>query len=440
MKRKPGRALALLAGGLLAVAATVVGTGGEAQAATPFASLPASTLSQFSLDPGTSFSDFGTSIAAVEAAGDVTVENADQVLVSGGTRGSTGLCHSTGLASSLSPTGFCWAKPDDTSDSYTAAGGWTPQGITGSYDAQPNGSWGDGTTAHTAYLASWHFDQDMGTADAKENEFARVTLVNADKGAITYNHLLLVQPTGDASAGGNFTAAPNTHADGVVWYGNKVFVASGRWLQVYDLQHIWKVSSTQQSVGISGGASSARGYDYALPMTGRYRTTSSDNTACASTAGTGPCLNSLSLDRSGQDGLVSAEFSDKNAGGGRVLRWPLNYRTALPATTDPSGIGLTHPTLGYVSPVWHMQGAATDGANWYIAGDCPGGVGGGSGDALPYSCIHKTQPDQAPHVLSTSPVLTEDLGYSPSAKRLWGINERINSTVGERVVFSVTTG
>lgn len=439
MRHIPRTARSLLAGGLLTVTATVLGIG-QAQAATPLATMPTATVSQFSLDPGTSFSDFGAAVGAVEAAGHVTVQNANQVLDAGGTQGSKGLCHNTGLSSSLGPTGFCWAKADDTSDSYTTTGGWTPQGITGSYDAQPNGLWADGTTQHTAYLASWHFDQAMGTANAQGNLFARLTLVNADSDAITYNHLLLVQPTGDASTGGNFTATPNTHADGVVWYGNHVFVANGRWLQVYDLRHIWKVNSTEQSVGISGSTSSARGYRYALPMIGRYRTTASDDTACNSATGTSPCLNSLSLDRNGPDGLVSAEFYNANAGGGRILRWPLNYQTALPTTTDPSGIGVVHPTVGYTSPIWHMQGAATDGTNIYLAGDCPTGVGGGSGDSLPYSCIHKAQPDQAPHVFTTSPVLTQNLGYSPSAGRLWGINERINSTTGERVVFSIATG
>lgn len=431
------RVRTLVAAGLLIVGAAVAG-GGTAQAATPFAAIDTATVNQFTLDPGTSFTGYGAAIDAVEAGGAVHVMDANQVLASGGRTGSTGLCHGTGLSSSLSPTGFCWDKADDTSNSYTPDGGWTPQGITGSYDAQPNGKWDNQTTSHTAYLASWHFDQDLGGSNPQSNAFARLTLVNADNGAITYNHMLLVEPSGDQSAGGNFRAAAGTHADGVVWYGNRVFVANGRWLQVYDLRHIWKVTSNQEMVGISGGVSSARWSNYALPMIGRYRTTASDGTACTPVTGTAPCLNSLSLDRSGQDGLVSAEYYASNAAGGRVIRWPLDAATTLPSTSDTSGVGTSHATVGYTSPIWHMQGAATDGTYWYLAGDCPSGVGGGSGDSIDYSCIHRAEPNQAPHVYTTSPVLTENLGYAPSAHRLWGINERINSTTGIRVVFSIT--
>ncbi|MFJ9904677.1 hypothetical protein ACIRVK_17580 [Streptomyces sp. NPDC101152] len=61
MRRRPRTARALLAGGLLTVAASVLGIG-QAQAATPLGTLPVATVSQFSLDPGTSFSDFGAAV------------------------------------------------------------------------------------------------------------------------------------------------------------------------------------------------------------------------------------------------------------------------------------------------------------------------------------------------------------------------------------------
>ncbi|KAK4232968.1 hypothetical protein C8A03DRAFT_19858 [Achaetomium macrosporum] len=394
-------------------------------------------VGSFALDPGTTFSNQAAALQAVEATGAVTVLDANQVLATSGRTGSAGLCHATGLSSSLKPGGFCWDHADDVSNSYTAAGGWTPQGITGSYDAQPNGLWDNVATRHTAYMASWHFDRLDSTGKLIRNEFARVTMVNANNNAISYNHLLLVQPYINGSGAANFRAMPGTHADGMVWYGNTLFVANGRFLQVYSLKHIWKVNSNQEMVGISGSTSSARWSNYALPLIGQYRTTTSDGTACTAAAGRMPCLNSLSLDRTGQDGLVSAEYY--GAAGGRVVRWPLDYQSMLPATTNPDahGAGVTHPTLGYVSPVWHMQGAATNGTHWYLVGDCPSGVGGGSGDSINYSCIHRALPDNSPHVYTTSPVLSQNIGYSPATKRLWGINERINSARGIRVVFSI---
>ncbi|WP_329403119.1 hypothetical protein [Streptomyces melanogenes] len=440
MTRSWKSGLTALAAGFAAVAGTLA-TAGPAQAATPFGSIDSAVVSQFALDPVADFGGqrqntfdvYDEAIKAVEAKGAVARTNATSVLTSGGRTGINGLCHGTGLSAGLSPSGFCWDKADDTSNSYTDAGGWTPQGLTGSYDAQPGGL----VDGHKAFLASWHFSRGLGGANPVANEFARVSLVNADNSKITYNHLLLVEPTGTQAGGdGNYRAVQGTHADGVVWYGNKVFVANGRWLQVYDLQHIWKVNSSQESVGINGTTSSARWSSYALPMVGRYRTTADDNTACVVATGTSPCLNSLSLDRTGQDGLVSAEYKPGGAGG-RVVRWPLNYLTALPTTTDPSGHGVSHATVGYSSPVWAMQGAATNGQYWYMSGTCPTGTGGGSGDAIDYSCIHRALPDDAPHVYTTSPVLTQNLGYSPDTGRIWGINERINSTTGIRVVFSI---
>lgn len=413
----------------LATAAVTIVTSPAAYAATPFAPIAGVTVSQFALNPGTSFADDSAAISAVESGGTVQVLNADNLLNGSGWSGSEGLCHDTGLASSLSPSGWCWDTADDISDSYTSTGGWTPQGITGSYDGQPGGLW-DG---HTAFLASWHWDVNMGTASAQDNIYARVTLVDADSNAIHYNHLLLVQPQKNADGSGTFTQTPNTHADGVVWYGNKVFVANGRQLQVYDLRHIWKVNSQTASVGVSGSTSSAHYGNYALPMIGEYYTTGGG--ACQVVTGTTPCLNSLSLDRSGTDALVSAEYY--NGAGGRVIRWPLNYQTALPATSDPSGIGVANASAGFTSPVWQMQGAATDGTTYWMAGQCPSGVGSDPHDSAGYSCIHYAMSGADPHVLTTSPPLTEDLGYDPAKGRIWGLNERINGSTGERVVFSV---
>ncbi|MFC8507400.1 hypothetical protein ACFU3J_05190 [Streptomyces sp. NPDC057411] len=415
--------LAVLGSALLAAASGLLAAG-PAQAATPFGQLDDATVASFQLRPGSTFADNDAAIKAVEAQGAVTVRNATQVLTSGGRTGRNGLCHTTGLSASLAPGGFCWDKADDTSNSYTDAGGWTPQGLTGSYDAQPDGLW-DG---RTAFLASWHFSRGMQTGGAHvANEFSRVSLVDTEGGQIRYNHLLLVRPTVDADGKGSFTGV-SSHSDGVVWYGNKVFVANGRWLQVYDLRHIWQVNSSTESVGVSGSTSSARWSTYALPMIGEY-VTSSDGGACATGTGDRPCLNSLSLDRTGQDGLVSAEYKP-GAAGGRVIRWALDAGTALP---------YGHATVAYSSPIWAMQGAATDGTSWYLAGDCPSGVGGGSGDpsGAPYSCIHKTAANAAPHVLTTAPVYTQNLGYAPVTGRIWGLNERINSTEGVRVVFSV---
>ncbi|MER5466341.1 RICIN domain-containing protein [Streptomyces sp. NPDC002668] len=50
-----------------------------------------------------------------------------------------------------------------------------------------------------------------------------------------------------------------------------------------------------------------------------------------------------------------------------------------------------------------------------------------------YSCIYRAKPGTAGTVLTRSPSLTQNLSYSPSSGRLWGLNE----LAGRRVVFSL---
>ncbi|AGL16136.1 hypothetical protein L083_2626 [Actinoplanes sp. N902-109] len=113
--------------------------------------------------------------------------------------------------------------------------------------------------------------------------------------------MLLVRPVGSS-----FVAA-TPRADGVVWYGNRLFVADGRELEVYDMRHLWRVSTLADTVGVSGGESSAHGLRWAMPMIGRYWTGATPDVACAARTGDAPCLNSLSLDRTGVDGLIPSE-------------------------------------------------------------------------------------------------------------------------------------
>lgn len=423
-----------VAGAAAAVVATLLVNAPPAAAAMPFGAVDPATVAQFRLDQvvaGGGADGTDAAVAAVERTGAVTTVDVGTVLNTGGSTGIAGLCHDTGLSAGLKPGGHCWKKEDDRSSSWNATeGGWTPQGLSLPYSdsgAPADGKW-KGVPAHAV---TWHHSTDMGNPDPAKrrgDEYARLTLVNAKSAAPNYHNLLLVQPVRKADGTGDFRVVPRNHVDGVVWYGDRAFVANGRYLQVYDLRHIWKLNKQGKEVGVSGTTSSGLWHNYAVPMVAMYQTTTGD-TPCSVTSGTMPCLNSLSLDRTGgQDSLVSAEYK-KDAAGGRVVRWPLDATTKLPKGTA---------SAAYSSPVWSMQGAATDGTNWYLAGTCPTGSGGGT-PSDPYSCIHKAQPNTAPHVMTAAPVYTQNLSYSWTTDRLWGINERINSTVGKRVVFSVNT-
>ncbi|MET7888078.1 hypothetical protein [Streptomyces avermitilis] len=96
---------------------------------------------------------------------------------------------------------------------------------------------------------------------------ARITLAESTGTSVTYQHVLLVDPysTGSGCAfrpvggAGNQCGADvlSGHVDGVTWYGNKLFVATGHQLQVYDLVHLWKMSDTStDQVGILGNGKS----------------------------------------------------------------------------------------------------------------------------------------------------------------------------------------
>ncbi|MFC7814918.1 hypothetical protein ACFUTR_09735 [Streptomyces sp. NPDC057367] len=418
----PGRAVAAAASALGALA-LLVAAPGPAAAATPLTPMDASAMKLTADD----FQSRWDAIADIEAGGEVTsyfdpAEDALGPLLDGrGHTGSRGLCHATDLDPAYSVDGFCWNKADDTSRE------WVPQGLTGSHDAAPGGTW----LGKYVYIASWHYT---------DNEFARITVVDNSPGQpTTYNHVLLVDPYG-SGASADFRAVgdpastrspkPGAHADGISWYGNKLFLATGHQIQVYDLRHLWKMSDNgSAAVGVHDGKSSARYHNYALPMIGLYHN-GSPGAACTDSA---PCLTSLSLDRTGGDGLITSEF---HARGGRpVVRWPLSGNGLLETDTASNSTGTVRAESAFRVPVWRVQGAAFDGEHYYFSGECPE-YAGGSDPNVPY-CIHWARPGGEPHVLTYAPPLTQNLSWSPVAGRLWGINERADYTTGKRVVFSL---
>ncbi|MFC9686460.1 RICIN domain-containing protein [Streptomyces sp. NPDC056948] len=159
-------------------------------------------------------------------------------------------------------------------------------------------------------------------------------------------------------------------------------------------------------------------------MVARYKTAdiTTDPRACGPSNDNKICLSSLSIDGQSQH-LISAEHL--GGAGGRIYRWPLGPLSA--ALPQPA-----NAVAGYTTPVFKVQGIASDGTNLYMSGDCPETWSAG------YSCIHVAQPGQAPHVLTQAPSLTQGLSWAPQAGRLWGLNEALaTSGVGRRVVFSI---
>ncbi|UFR04348.1 hypothetical protein KBP30_25685 [Streptomyces sp. Go40/10] len=142
----------------------------------------------------------------------------------------------------------------------------------------------------------------------------------------------------------------------------------------------------------------------------------------------------------GTDRLITTEFR-RSTGGAPVVRWPLDSTDALLDTDGTTNYrGSVHATAGYRTPVWAVQGAATDGTYFYFSGTCPEYADRDPKDSatadLPY-CIHWAKPGASPHVLTYGPPLIQNLSWAPSSGRLWGINERIAAAPGVRSVFSL---
>jgi hypothetical protein len=411
--RGAAAALTLLAAGVC----SVIAHPGSAAAAAAFAHIDAS---QFVLDPSDSFDRYGAIVSRIEASGKVTKPASLAAAVDGPQdfHPTWGLCHPTDIGSTLSPTGYCWDPADDDWDTAN----WRPQGISGSWDAQPNLVWSGRKFA----VVSWHGIQ---ASDA----FARLTFVDyTDTANLKFRDVLLVVPVTNGGVD-NFAPFDFNHADGVVWYGNTLLVANGGRLHAFSLKHLWTMTRSEEEIGFGADgneAPSARWHRYALPEIGEYypeSTPTGDYIPCTPITGTRPCLNSLSLDRRGsaRDSMVSAEYVAANSAGGRAIRWPMDASTALPLL---SADGKVHADEAFSSPIWHMQGAASDGTNWFISGTCASGSG---------TCIHKAAPDQAPHQQAQVNGGLENLSYQPSyngsAPRLWGVNEGNN-----RFVFNIS--
>jgi hypothetical protein len=195
-------------------------------------------------------------------------------------------------------TGFRWGSNNESESD------WRPQGITGSADAYASGLAGP----YKVLITSWYHRPNP--------SYARITLhdtTTANAGA-RYRHVLLVLPTTSGKA-----TLLQSHAGGLAWVGNRLYVASTDRLRVFNVDDIIKVSPARRSEVLT--------YDYILPQSGEYRALSNPRLA----------ISSVSLERTGTRAqLVTAEFRhDKD--GGRILRLPLNKNGLMGASVKPNG-------------------------------------------------------------------------------------------------------
>ncbi|GAA0929705.1 hypothetical protein [Streptomyces thermoalcalitolerans] len=181
---------------------------------------------------------------------------------------------------------------------------WTPQGISGTEDAQPGAGTVDG---HRAIVFSWH-------SGSVGSQGTGTRLSFLDRATNRYIHVLLVRPN---STGTDYSDV-STHAGGIVWYRHYIFVTgptSG--VRVFDTNYLLRLANNPRGnisptcpTGLHNGRYCGRGYHYLLPEIGRW------NNQRAGTR-----YDSMSLERAPGRNPVFLTSEYRTNSVGRVARW-----------------------------------------------------------------------------------------------------------------------
>lgn len=225
---------------------------------------------------------------------------------------------------------------------------WTPQGVSGTEDAQP----GAGTVnGHHAMVFSWH-------ADGANTQGTRLSFLDRGTNRNKYIHVLLVRPN---SAGTDYSDV-TTHAGGIVWYDHYIFVAGrNSGVRVFDTNYLLRLANNPKGnispgcpTGLHNGRYCGRGYHYLLPEIGRW-----------SSQGTNALYDSMSLERApGRNPVfLTSEYREDSVG--RVARWTSSSMTRFSGTIQA--------TVAWHQPVRDVQGAFSRGCYYFNSGGGPNG-------------------------------------------------------------------
>lgn len=255
-------------------------------------------------------------------------------------------------------SGFCWNKGDNLNPQ------WTPQGITASWDAYPDGKYHPGKGhkgARTVVAASWYFKE-----NPKADESA-VRVAFSDRDRKKYDFVALAVPVKSKdSKHVGINPLKNVHAGGLAWVGHYLYVPdTKRGIRVFDLRHLWKADTSSHEYKVAGGKVSAGGYRYVLPQIGYYTyPKGTDVEKCDPKHK--PVFSSLAVDRK-SGSLVSGEFCYSDDRDGRIVLWPLKkddkgYSGALAAKH-----GRLVSSKWFTSPLGRMQGVVTHGDDVWMS-------------------------------------------------------------------------
>jgi hypothetical protein len=308
----------------------------------------------------------------------------------------------TASAANLSAS-FCWTSTD------TSTSLWYPQGITTTADADASGSYDQST----GIVVSWH--DDSGAYAGTHG--IRLSFVNySNPSAPTYREVLLVTP-GTTSDGKLTYDQVDLHAGGIAWYGDYIYLASTNGgLRVFDVRHIYQVSTTQDKMGLqSDGSYQAYKHKYVLPQAFQYDRSSINGYSELT-------YSFVSLDRtSSPDSLVVGEYAYPGTGT-RLVRFPADESSHLLAASSD---GYVHGTEAYTVSVTSMQGAASINGKFYLSTSDGDSNKGDLQTFVPGSSVVQ-QTDALP-------IGAEDFSYWPGKQQLWGVAEH----PGSRVVYAI---
>lgn len=247
---------------------------------------------------------------------------------------------------------FRWNAEDEASTT------WTPQGITGSADASPNGLVGG---KRSVLVSSYH-----SPAGNDPNKGVRIAFVDlSDPANPKYRFALLVTPTGSTTSP---SIAPVVmHAGGLAWYGHYLYVAStGSGFRVFDLEHLLPMNTQVDEIGCTAGTCRAGLYAYAIPEVGAYVSQSTCD----------DLFSFVSLDRSTTPpSLLTGEYCSATACAtplsGRLRRFALD---AITGRLAPAGT--FWPTEALFMRQTQVQGAASRQGLHFLSSSAPAGGGG----------------------------------------------------------------
>ncbi|MFI0357853.1 hypothetical protein [Actinomadura sp. 9N407] len=301
---------------------------------------------------------------------------------------------------------FCWNDEDNEGTT------WIPQGLTASWDAHADGTY----AGHRIIAASWHDDKGRDGTDRG----CRVTFINYDDPEKPkYRHALLVVPDGD----GSFQAMPaDSHAGGIAWVGDKLYVADTQELRVFDLNNIWRAQpdSSHKKIGMYDGKVYAADYRYAIPQSRCYEPKQPLRFSC------------VSLDRTRTpNSLIIAEYKKDRAGvhstknaDAEIVRWDLGDDGWLVESSENEALA----SGAWVTTRANINGAITHGD----AAEPEFVLTTSEFDRKP-AWVHRAKIGSSERYTRVPAGGIEDLTYEPQSKRMWTLTEYN----GRRTVFGI---